>query len=46
MMQPKAPYRLEDRIVVAIETGTTAVRAKGERISGEQTAANVNSHSR
>jgi hypothetical protein len=42
-MQPKTPRRLEERIAAAIETGATA---SGEKISGEQTAANVNSHSR
>ena len=46
-MQPKTPRRLEDRIVAPIETArTTALRVHGERISGEQTAANVKSHSR
>jgi hypothetical protein len=46
-MQPKtACRRLEDRIVAAIETRATGLCANGEKISGEQSAANVNSRSR
>jgi len=43
-MQPKTPRRLEGRIAAAIETGAAAIRASGEKISGEQSAANANSH--
>ncbi len=47
-MQPKTPPRLEARILAAaaIEMGAAALRATGEKISGEQTAANGNSRLR